>query len=43
MATGNYLIGGWIIYVCTPLYNKFFLDDFQNLDRQSEKIYANSK
>lgn len=33
LKTGNYVIGGWIIYVFTPLYNKYILDDNQNLDR----------
>ena len=40
--TGKMALGAWIMYVGTPLYNAFVLDDSKNLDRKVEKKYIQS-
>ena len=41
--TGNMILGGWIIYIATPLYNLLFLDDNRNLDKQDEKKFMTNQ
>lgn len=41
--TGNVALGGILIFVFTPLYNKYILDDERNLHQKIEKAYMNSK
>ena len=42
-ATGNMLLGCWVIYVGTPLYNLLVHDDSKNLDKKVERSFAQSK
>lgn len=41
-ATGNMLLGVWVIYVGTPLYNLLVLDDTRNLEKRNERNFAAS-
>ena len=36
---GNPAITGWIMFVLTPLYNRFVLDDDWNLSKAAERKY----
>jgi hypothetical protein len=40
--TGNSLLGGWVIYIGTPLYNMMLLNDGKNIDKKNEKAFMNS-
>ena len=40
--TTSPILGGWIIYVGTPLYNWLLLKDSENLDRESERRFADN-
>ena len=39
--TGKMVVGAWIMYVGTPLFNYFFLYDSYNVQPKSEKAYFN--
>ena len=42
-STGNMLVGAWLMYIGTPLYNYFFLYDDHNIARKNEKAWINCK
>ena len=41
-STGNMVLGAWILYIGTPLYNKFILCDEYNLAPANEQAFAQS-
>ena len=41
--TGNPLILPWLVFVTTPLYNMFILDDQTNVAKKVEKKFENCK
>ena len=41
--TGKMIIGAWLMYVGTPIYNYFMLYDSHNIDPKYEKVFMNSK
>ena len=41
--SGNMLIGAWIMYIGTPLYNYTFLYDDHNPSPKHEKAFMQSK
>lgn len=43
MMTGNMLLGAWIMYIGTPLYNLFWLDDDRNLKKENEKAFLKAQ
>ena len=40
--TGNMLFAGWILYVLTPVYNMFRLNDEENVDKKYETNFSKS-
>lgn len=40
--SGNGWLGPWAVYVGTPLYNYFIMQDTQNLRKENERKFANS-
>ena len=40
--SGNALLAPWLIYIGTPFYNLFILDDMTNLKKENERKFANS-
>ena len=37
--SGNAALAPWLVYVCTPIYNTFFMDDSTNLPKESERKF----
>ncbi len=40
--SGNAALAPWLVYVCTPIYNTFFLEDSTNLPRDSERKFRDA-
>merc|ERR1719443_1837985 len=40
--TGNAGLAPWLIFVGTPIYNKFILDDDTNLSQKAERVFERS-
>lgn len=40
--TGNVGLGGWLMYITTPIYNHFFVDNKRNVAVRNEKAFIKS-
>lgn len=41
--TGKPLLGGWLMFIGTPIYNTFLYQDVENISRINEKTWMRSK
>ena len=37
------LLGAWVMYVGTPLYNLFYIDDDRNIKKENERAFMKSQ
>jgi len=42
IVTGRPILGAWIMFVGTPIYNWFLYHDDQNIERRNEKMWMKS-
>jgi len=40
--TGNIVVGAWLMYIGTPIYNYFILYDDHNIEKKNEKAFMTS-